>query len=224
MFSYSRDFCGRSHRRYTMCGSHYSEQHRGAGWRQCLSCKATSDLDPWYAENGYNVSPRLDRPKGECMCAHRRCAPLTIPHARVCVCSMVQHGAMFHVPATHLPRQRGVLDLCARPIVRALQRRPAMRRRDVISSHYLNVVVTLPADGRRRRRQQDNARPSLGEVAGASSRGHAHARAAQREFALACHGCAVHHGAHRGQEDKRRRQPANGQYVVVCTCVRYMRR
>jgi len=72
MFSYSRDFCMRSHRRYTMCGFHYNERHRGLDWRQCPACKDMNKSDPSYSENGYNVTPRLDRPKGECMCVRAR--------------------------------------------------------------------------------------------------------------------------------------------------------
>ena len=37
MFSYSREFCDRSHRRYTTCGKHDSERHSG-DWRECKIC------------------------------------------------------------------------------------------------------------------------------------------------------------------------------------------
>ena len=40
MFSYSRQFCVRSHRRYTTCGSHYGEGHESPDWRTCEECNS----------------------------------------------------------------------------------------------------------------------------------------------------------------------------------------
>ena len=60
MFSYSRQYCNRSHRRYTMCGYHHNEGHDGDDWRTCEECK-TGMMDDgarsWYSTNGYNFTP-----------------------------------------------------------------------------------------------------------------------------------------------------------------------
>ncbi len=40
MMSYSRDFCERSHTRYTLCGNHGVESYcdRTKDWRECEGC------------------------------------------------------------------------------------------------------------------------------------------------------------------------------------------
>lgn len=67
MFSYSRQFCARSHRRYTTCGAHSSEGHSG-DWRNCEDCnKGRGKSKSWYSTNGYNFTPGLEKyyPKGQ---------------------------------------------------------------------------------------------------------------------------------------------------------------
>ena len=68
MFSYSRQQCARSHRRYTTCGSHYGNGHSG-DWRTCKKCADDrhGEAKSWYSTNGYNFTPGLDSdyPKGQ---------------------------------------------------------------------------------------------------------------------------------------------------------------
>ena len=62
MFSYSRKHCIRSHRKYTMCGTHCSESHEG-DWRTCEACATFAfegaGVRSWYTTNGYNFTPGL---------------------------------------------------------------------------------------------------------------------------------------------------------------------
>ena len=67
LMSYSRDFCMRSHMRYTLCGNHFHSDHSG-DWRQCDECKTIGEegARSWYSTNGFNLTPCLesDMPKG----------------------------------------------------------------------------------------------------------------------------------------------------------------
>ncbi|KXZ42905.1 hypothetical protein GPECTOR_112g275 [Gonium pectorale] len=70
--TFSRDFCLRSHARYTLCGHHGVEREcaRGLDWRVCPGCatapaassgaSTTSDR-LWRGLNAYNVCPLLER-------------------------------------------------------------------------------------------------------------------------------------------------------------------
>ena len=62
LFSYSRDICSRNHRRFTLCGSHHAEEHKG-DWKTCKKCR--DDFEPemyvWYGTNEYNFE-RLPNP------------------------------------------------------------------------------------------------------------------------------------------------------------------
>ncbi len=62
MFSYSRDFCSRSHDRYTACASHFHEEH-GGDWRECAECNSDNGLGarPWYSTNRFCVTPCLEK-------------------------------------------------------------------------------------------------------------------------------------------------------------------
>lgn len=64
MFSFSRDFCSRSHNRYTSCAFHKNESHGDGDWRDCEPCRAlahtgdaSSSVRSWYSTNGYNFTP-----------------------------------------------------------------------------------------------------------------------------------------------------------------------
>ncbi|KAG5177573.1 hypothetical protein JKP88DRAFT_332136 [Tribonema minus] len=63
LFSYSREFCDRSHDRYTACGFHHGAGHAG-DWRTCERCAADFNDDYWYSNNGYNFTPGPAPPKG----------------------------------------------------------------------------------------------------------------------------------------------------------------
>jgi hypothetical protein len=67
MMSYSREFCPRSHDRYTLCGYHGVEKQceRNKDWRECRGCTKCSDRDVsdmlWRGLNPYNFYPMLAR-------------------------------------------------------------------------------------------------------------------------------------------------------------------
>ena len=66
MFSYSRDICSRNHRRFTLCGSHHAEEHKG-NWNTCKKCyddfKHELEMYVWYGTNEYNFEKLLNPPK-----------------------------------------------------------------------------------------------------------------------------------------------------------------
>jgi hypothetical protein len=55
LFSYARNSCSRNHRRYTLCGHHFDEEHPGR-WQDCAKCRA--DMEPemyvYFGTNEYN--------------------------------------------------------------------------------------------------------------------------------------------------------------------------
>ena len=66
MFSYARNSCSRNHRRFTLCGYHFSEEHKG-DWKTCPKCR--SEFEPemlaWYGTNEYNFEKLYDPPSFE---------------------------------------------------------------------------------------------------------------------------------------------------------------
>ncbi|CAG9461828.1 unnamed protein product [Pedinophyceae sp. YPF-701] len=68
--SYSRAFCDRSHRRYSVCGNHWELGHAG-DWRTCEECRRRwADPDrprDWHTTNGYCFVPALEEwyPRGQ---------------------------------------------------------------------------------------------------------------------------------------------------------------
>ena len=64
MFSYSRDICSRNHRRFTLCGYHHAEQHKG-DWKTCKKCREDFEHElemyVWYGMNEYNFE-KLSNP------------------------------------------------------------------------------------------------------------------------------------------------------------------
>jgi hypothetical protein len=88
MMSYSRAFCGRSHARYTICGSHTGSGHH-CDKPNCPcpridpgDCRACNDCfndtrGEWFGTNGYNFTPSRCPAKGalhtdECSTCKRR--------------------------------------------------------------------------------------------------------------------------------------------------------
>lgn len=61
-FSYERNSCSRNHQRYTLCGFHYAEGHRGH-WKDCPECRKEfeTEMYVWYGTNEYNFE-KLDNP------------------------------------------------------------------------------------------------------------------------------------------------------------------
>lgn len=64
MFSYSRDICSRNHRRFTLCGHHHAEEHKG-DWKTCKKCRKDFEHElemyVWYGTNEYNFE-KLSNP------------------------------------------------------------------------------------------------------------------------------------------------------------------
>ncbi len=62
LFSYARNSCFRNHRRYTLCGSHSSEGHKG-GWQECERCREDfpTEMYVYYGTNEYNFV-KLENP------------------------------------------------------------------------------------------------------------------------------------------------------------------
>lgn len=62
LFSYARNSCHRNHRRYTLCGYHFTESHAG-DWRECQKCRKDieTEMYVYYGTNEYNFV-KLDNP------------------------------------------------------------------------------------------------------------------------------------------------------------------
>jgi hypothetical protein len=62
LFSYARNSCARNHDRYTLCGYHYNEGHKG-DWRTCQRCAKDfeTEMYVWYGTNEYNFV-KLENP------------------------------------------------------------------------------------------------------------------------------------------------------------------
>lgn len=63
IFSFARNSCYRNHHRYTLCGAHHSQGHRGR-WQDCKKCR--DDLEPemyaHFGTNEYNFEVLEDPP------------------------------------------------------------------------------------------------------------------------------------------------------------------
>ena len=61
-FSYARNSCCRNHRRFTLCGYHHTEEHKG-DWKTCKDCLEGFELEMyvWYGMNEYNFE-KLENP------------------------------------------------------------------------------------------------------------------------------------------------------------------
>jgi hypothetical protein len=62
LFSYATNSCYRNHRRYTLCGYHYSEGHPG-DWKDCLKCRNSfqTEIYVYYGTNEFNFQ-KLENP------------------------------------------------------------------------------------------------------------------------------------------------------------------
>jgi len=63
IFSYARNSCSRNHQRYTLCGSHYAEEHEGS-WKDCLVCRNgfETEMYVYYGTNEYNFEKLKNPP------------------------------------------------------------------------------------------------------------------------------------------------------------------
>lgn len=64
LFSYARNSCSRNHGRYTLCGYHFNEGHKG-DWKDCPKCRDSFDTEiyVYYGTNEYNFEV-LPNPPG----------------------------------------------------------------------------------------------------------------------------------------------------------------
>jgi hypothetical protein len=64
LFSFARNSCSRNHGRFTLCGSHCSEQHDG-DWKECARCREAfaTELYVWYGTNEYNFEKLPNPPR-----------------------------------------------------------------------------------------------------------------------------------------------------------------
>jgi hypothetical protein len=63
LFSFATNSCSRNHRRYTVCGSHYEEEHEG-DWRTCDECRdgyPKLEMYVYAATNEFNFT-KLENP------------------------------------------------------------------------------------------------------------------------------------------------------------------
>ncbi len=65
LFSYAHNSCSRNHQRYTLCGFHRMEAHKG-DWENCPDCKVfETEMYVWYGTNEYNFEKLQDPPAYE---------------------------------------------------------------------------------------------------------------------------------------------------------------
>jgi len=66
MFSYADNSCSRNHSRYTLCGSHHAEGHKG-DWKTCSKCREgiETEMYVWYGTNNYNFEKLPNPPHFE---------------------------------------------------------------------------------------------------------------------------------------------------------------
>jgi DNA-directed RNA polymerase subunit RPC12/RpoP len=66
MFSFARNSCSRNHRRYTLCGYHFNEEH-GGKWQDCAECRNSfeTEMYVYYGTNEYNFEVLENPPEYE---------------------------------------------------------------------------------------------------------------------------------------------------------------
>ena len=69
MFSFANNSCSRNHRRYTLCGSHHIEGHKGK-WQDCKECREgfEPEMVVYYGTNDYNFEKLPNPPEYEPTC------------------------------------------------------------------------------------------------------------------------------------------------------------
>jgi hypothetical protein len=66
LFSYAYNSCSRNHRRYTLCASHFAEEHEG-DWKDCPICRRSfkTEMYVWYGTNEFNFEKLPNPPSYE---------------------------------------------------------------------------------------------------------------------------------------------------------------
>lgn len=63
LFSFSRNSCARNHRKYTLCGTHLTNEH-GGRWQNCTECREDieTEMYVWKGTNEYNFEKLANPP------------------------------------------------------------------------------------------------------------------------------------------------------------------
>lgn len=66
LFSYARNSCFRNHSRFTLCGYHCVEGHKGR-WQDCQECRKSfeTEMYVWYGTNEFNFEVLENPPEFE---------------------------------------------------------------------------------------------------------------------------------------------------------------
>jgi hypothetical protein len=66
MFSYAPNSCSRNHWRYTLCGFHFKEGHKGS-WQDCKKCRKDfeTEMYVYYGTNEFNFEKLANPPAFE---------------------------------------------------------------------------------------------------------------------------------------------------------------
>lgn len=66
LFSYARNSCSRNHHRYTLCGFHFNEGHKGS-WQDCKKCRKDLGTEMYvhHGTNEYNFEKLTNPPDYE---------------------------------------------------------------------------------------------------------------------------------------------------------------
>lgn len=66
LFSHARNSCSRNHRRYTLCGFHFNEGHKGK-WQDCKRCRKgfETEMYVYYGTNEFNFEKLANPPAYE---------------------------------------------------------------------------------------------------------------------------------------------------------------
>lgn len=72
LFSYAGNSCHRNHSRFTLCGFHSNEGHKGK-WQDCPDCRQAfeTEMYAYYGTNEYNFEPLPDPPAYEPTRCHK---------------------------------------------------------------------------------------------------------------------------------------------------------
>jgi hypothetical protein len=64
LFSFARNSCSRNHRRFTLCGFHFTEEHPG-DWKDWAECRDSieTEMYVYYGTNEYNFEKLPNPPQ-----------------------------------------------------------------------------------------------------------------------------------------------------------------
>ena len=107
MFSYSRDICSRNHRRFTLCGYHHTEEHKG-DWKTCNECHKNFEHElemyVWYGMNEYNFEKLPNPPTFKLTSCYKCRKRIILPDGGYSVLGSVY--CCDHCPVTDRERKK----------------------------------------------------------------------------------------------------------------------